>query len=128
LKKTPDQKWKDDIAGYRKKCQKIIQLSKNIRYAGVINEYGRTLAGIIQPSVKPLLTGLQVKNEFFVLSMLLTLRKDQLKSLGNLNFILLKHQKVTLIAFQQKKITFYVSIDALEKNIEMLVSKIKKII
>ena len=67
LVKTPQQKWKDAIVSYRKKCQKILGLSKSIRYAGIINEYGRTLTGMVRPKVIPLWSSEQVKNEFFII-------------------------------------------------------------
>ncbi len=69
--KTPAEKWKDTIIGYRKTCQKIIQVSKSVRYAGIINAYGRTLTGIVRSDVKPLLKSEQIKNEFFFLFCLL---------------------------------------------------------
>ena len=53
--KTPADKWKDTVVKYRKQCQSILKISKNIRYAGVINVYGRTLTGIVNPKLKPLL-------------------------------------------------------------------------
>jgi len=45
-----------------------------------------------------------------------------------LDFMQLSHPKVTVLAFQRKNITFYVSIDVKTKNIETLISKIKKIL
>jgi hypothetical protein len=128
LVKTPQQKWKDAIISYRKKCQKILGLSKSIRYAGIINEYGRTMTGIIRPKVIPLWSSEQVKNEFFIISTLMTLRKNYTNKVGELDFMLLSHPKVTILAFQRKNITYYVSIDVKTKNIETLVSKIKKIL
>jgi len=95
MAKTPEQKWKETIIGYRKKCQKILDVSKNIRYVGVINEYGRTLTGIIRPGVKPLLKSDQVRNEFFIISTLMVLRKILDGSLGKLDFIIIKHQKAS---------------------------------
>ena len=64
--KTPQQKWKEAIVSYRKKCQKILAISKSIRYAGIINEYGRTLTGLVRPNTIPLWSAEQVKNEFFI--------------------------------------------------------------
>jgi len=58
----------------------------------------------------------------------MTLRKSYAKKIGALDFILLSHPKVTILAFQRKNITYYVSIDIKTKNIENLVSKIKKIL
>ena len=126
--KTPAEKWKTTVINYRKKCQKIIETSKNVRYAGVINQYGRTLAGIVRPDVKPLLKSEQVKNEFFILSTLMNLRKDSESSVGKLNFVVLDHQKVSIIIFQKNKITYYVSIDKSAKEIKSIISKIKKLI
>jgi hypothetical protein len=126
--KTPQEKWKESIISYRKKCQKILSLSKSIRYAGIINEYGRTLTGLVRPNTIPLWSAEQVKNEFFIISTLMTLRKSYAKKVGVLDFMQLSHPKVTVLAFQRKNITFYVSVDVKTKNIETLISKIKKIL
>ena len=126
--KTPQQKWKDSIIAYRKKCQKILNLSKSIRYAGIINEYGRTLTGMVRPNTIPLWSAEQVKNEFFIISTLMTLRKSYAKKVGILDYMHLSHPKVTILAFQRNNITYYISIDVKTKNIESLISKIKKIL
>jgi len=126
--KTPAEEWKDKIIEYRKKCQSIIQVSKSVRYAGAINQYGRTLTGIVRPDVKPLLKSEQVKNEFFVLSTLMNLRKDSEKAVGKLNYVLLEHNKVSIVILQKEKITFYVSIDRNTKDIPLIINQIKKLI
>ena len=53
MKKTPTDRWQNTIINYKKQCQNILKLSNNIRYAGVINAYGRTLTGVIKPNLKP---------------------------------------------------------------------------
>ena len=126
--KTASDKWKNTILKYKKQCQTILQISSNIRYAGVINNYGRTLTGIIKPNLKPLLKSEEVKHEFFIISTLFSLRKDNGHSLGKLDHIVLKHSKVNIIVFQKNDITFYVSINSKEKNLEKIISIIKKTI
>ena len=126
--KTPAEKWKEQIVQFRKKCQKIIELSKSIRYAGIVNNYGRTLTGIVRPNVKPLLKSEQVKNEFFIISTLMTLRKDTANAVGKLDYVLLQHQKVSIVIFQKNNMTYYISIDRREKSIDKIISSIKKII
>jgi len=126
--KTPAEKWKDSIINYRKKCQKIIKVSKNVRYSGVINAYGRTLTGIVRPDVTPLLKSEQIKNEFFILSTLMNLRKGATNAVGKLNYVLLEHQKVSIVIFQKNDMTFYVSIDGKAKDVKLIISKIKKLI
>ena len=126
--KTPADKWKDIVVKYRKQCQSILKISKNIRYAGVINVYGRTLAGIVNPKLKPLLKSEQVKNEFFILSTLMSLRKDTSKTVGKLEHVILQHQKVIILILQKNDITFYISINRNERGVEKLISLIKKVI
>lgn len=128
MNKTPQQKWNDAIINFRKKCQQIMKVSKSVRYVGVINEYGRTLTGIIRPGVKPLLKSEQVKNEFFIISTLMTLRRAPDSPLGNLDYVVLKHQRVSIIAFQRNNITYYVSISGKEKALNQIIPKIKKLI
>jgi len=128
MQKTPQQKWNNSIIKFRKKCQQIMKVSKSIRYVGVINEYGRTLSGIIRPSVKPLLKSEQVKNEFFIISTLMTLRKSSNSPLGKLDYVVFKHQKVSVLAFQRNKETYYISISGKEKKLNIIIPKIKKLI
>ena len=128
MQKTPTDKWQNTIINYKKQCQSIIQISNNIRYVGVINNYGRTLTGIIKPNLKPLLKSEEVKNEFFIVSTLISLRQASDSSVGKLDYMLLKHSKVHIVILHKKEITFYISINPKEKNFEQLVSKIKKTI
>jgi len=126
--KTPAEIWQNKIVQYKKKCQNILGLSNNIRYAGVINAYGRTLTGIVRPNVKPMLKSEQVKNEFFIISTLMTLRKDTTNVIGKLDYVILQHQKVSIVILQNFDMTYYISIDRTEKDINKLITSIKKII
>ena len=126
--KTPADKWKDTIIKYRKRCQSILKLSNSIRYTGVINVYGRTLTGIVRSNLKPLLKSEQVKNEFFIMSTLMSLRKDTSDGVGKLEHVVLQHQKVTIVIIHKNDVTYYVSINRKEKGLEKIISSIKKTI
>jgi len=128
VKKTPAEKWKIIISKYKKQCQNILKISNNVRYAGVINLYGRTLTGIVNPKLKPLLKSEQIKNEFFILSTLMTLRKDSANSVGKLEHAILQHQKVTIVILQKNNITYYVSVERNTKNLNKIISSMKKIV
>jgi hypothetical protein len=128
VKKTPAEKWKIIIGKYKKQCQNILKISNNVRYAGVINLYGRTLTGIVNPKLKPLLKSEQIKNEFFILSTLMTLRKDSANSVGKLEHVILQHQKVTIVILQKNNITYYVSVERNTKNLNKIISSMKKIV
>lgn len=124
---TPDQKWKNTIIKYRKNCQRILDLSKSIRYVGVINEYGRTLTGIIKQDLKPLLKQEDAKNEFFIISNLITLRQSQANAFGPLDHAVIKHKKAVLVCIPDNKVVYYVSLEPSAKYAE-IVRKIKAIV
>ncbi len=126
--KTPADKWKNMITKYKKQCQSILKLSNSIRYVGIINVYGRTLTGIINPNLKPLLKSEHLKNEFFIVSTLMSLRKDTSITFGKLEHVILQHQKVILVILNKNNITYYISINRKEKSVEKIISLIKKII
>ncbi len=126
MTKTPADKWRGIITKHKKQCQKIMEISDSIRYAGIINAYGRTLTGIVRPNLKPLLKSEQVKNEFFIVSTLMSLRKDTGSTVGKLEHVVLQHQKVSIVILHKNNMTYYVSINRKEKNLEKIISLIKK--
>ena len=126
--KTPADKWQNTILKYKKQCQTILEISNNIRYVGAINNYGRTLTGVIRPNLKPLLKSEEVKHEFFIISTLFSLRKNGTNSLGKLDHIILKHSKVNIVIFQKNNVTFYVSVNSKEKSLDKIIALIKKTI
>ena len=128
--KTPAEKWQQDISIHRKKCQKILLSSKSVRYVGLINEYGRTLTGIIRPGINIFLKSEPARNEFFLISTLLSMRKINDYAIGDLDFAVFKHSKVTLIAFQRKEGIYYVSVNknVPPNSLSKIISKIKKLI
>jgi len=126
--KTPADKWKNMVTKYRKQCQNILGISTSIRYAGIINVYGRTLTGLVRPNLKPLLKSEQVKNEFFIISTLMSLRKNTASTVGKLEHLVIQHQKITIVILQKNDITYYVSINRKEKGVDKIISSIKKII
>ena len=128
--KTPIQKWDADIAIHRKKCQKVLLISKSIRYVGLINQYGRTMTGIIKEGTNPLLKSGQVRNEFFLISTLLSMRRVHYPAIGDFDFAIFKHKKVTLLLFQRKEGTYYISIDKRARfdSLAKIIEKIKKLI
>ena len=128
MSKTPEQKWKDSIITHRKKCQQILTISKSIRYVGVINEYGRTLTGIIKSGIKPILKPEDAKNEFFIVSNLITLRHIQSKAFGTLDHIVLQHKKAVIVCIPNGNNVYYVSINPVAKSLDDTIRKIKSLI
>ena len=130
MQKTPNQRWNAQVSKHKKKCQSIIQLSKSIRYVGLINEYGRTLTGIIRPGLRTLLTNEPARDEFFLVSTLLTMRNKTITALGKMDYALFRHGKITIIAFQRKEGIYYISLNqsVVPNSLYQIITKIKKII
>ena len=120
--------WTKSIVVHRKKCEMILSFSKNIRYAGVFNEYGRTISGKIRPGVKPLFSSNSVREEFFAIASIMKLRRKSSKELGNVEFIQITHKKINILLFYKNYMTYYITINSKRKPTTMLINKIKKII
>ena len=120
--------WTKSIVVHRKKCEMILSFSKNIRYAGVFNEYGRTISGKIRPGVKPLFSSNAVREEFFAIASIMKLRRKSAIELGNVEFIQITHKKINILLFYKNYLTYYVTINSKTKPTVMLINKIKKLI
>ena len=122
------QSWSKTVTQNRTKCEKILAISNDIRYAGVFNEYGRTISGKIRPGVKPIFSPDSVRHEFFAIASMMRLREKTSKDLGNAEFISITHKKINILLFHKKGITYYITINKKIKSDNLLINKIKKII
>jgi len=57
----------------------------------------------------------------------MSLRKNT-STVGKLEYMILQHQKITIVVLQKNDMTYYVSINRKEKGLEKIISSIKKII
>ena len=120
--------WAKTVIQNRKKCEKILESSKDVRYAGVFNEYGRTISGKIRPGVKPIFSPDSVRHEFFAIATMMRLREKTSKILGDVEFISITHKKINILLFYKNRITYYVTINKKNKLNTLLINKIRKII
>tara|TARA_B110000014_G_scaffold251897_1_gene229635 strand:+ start:222 stop:644 length:423 start_codon:yes stop_codon:yes gene_type:complete len=120
--------WMNIISTHRKKCEKIISLSNDIRYVGVFNEYGRTIVGKIRPGIKPMFSPNAVREEFFAVTSILRLRQKSVKGLGELEYIFMRHKNMNVLLFSQNNITYYITINSKTNLTSILINKIKKLI
>ena len=127
--KTPADKWTEKIAKYRQTSQSIMKLSHSIRYVGVINEHGRTLTGVIKPHIKPMLDSKQIRDELYIIASLLSLRSGSATDgVGRLDHITIQHQKVSIVVLQKNQTIYYMTINRKEKDLEKIISEVKRII
>ena len=121
-------KWENTIIEYKKRCNIIMSFSKSIRYVGVMNEYGKTLSGILKSGIRPLYSKKYTRDEFFAISSFMKLRDKSALSIGELNYVMLNHQKIISLIFQHRKIIYYVTFEKKSIPTELLIRKIKKVI
>ena len=120
--------WAKTVTQNRKKCEKILESSKDVRYAGVFNEYGRTISGKIRPGVKPIFSPDSVRHEFFAIASMMRLREKSSKVLGDLDSISIIHKKINILLFYKNGITYYITINKKNKLNTNFISNLEKII
>jgi|TARA_B110000014_G_C20052356_1_gene547499 hypothetical protein len=120
--------WSKTVTIHRKKCEKIMLFSKEIRYVGVFNEYGRTISGKIRSGVKPIFSPIAVREEFFAIASVMRLREKSTKALGGVEHILINHKKINILLLYRNGVTYYITISSKSKPTFALIKKIKKII
>ena len=111
-------------------CKQILEISPNIRYIGIINKFGRTLAGQLRNGIVPFLKHEDMKNELYVHSMIYNLRKNYEKSVGETQFILISNSLVDIVSFYSNDLIYYISLEkTLDKNeLYPLIDKIKNLV
>ena len=102
-------------AQYKTNCRKILEVSPKIRYVGITNKFGRTIAGQLRIGITPLLKTEEMRNELFVHSMIYNIRKSYEKSIGETEFMFISNENVDIISFYIDELVYYMTID---KNID----------
>ncbi|MEK0339528.1 MAG: DUF6659 family protein [Nitrosopumilus sp.] len=89
----------DKIRDYVKLCNVIKELDPKIRFAGVINERGRLVAGGMKEGVKPLERQKEDEVLFMELALKAKMRKEFDKQLGSVNFAMSLREKTIAMSF-----------------------------
>ncbi len=97
---------------YKDACDRILGLNPKIRYAGIVNRFGKTIAGSIRNGVKPLFKPEEARDEFFLTAVRESMRERFYNSLGKSSFTLTVHEKVDIISFlYDNRYIVYISLD-----------------
>jgi hypothetical protein len=100
-----------DIPLYKQECSNILAISPRIRYAGIMNKFGRTLAGRLRKGVIPLLKPDEARNEHFIEATRNQLRKNFEKSIGREEYTLTENEKVKIFTLSSQEHFYYVTVD-----------------
>lgn len=115
------------VFDYTKICQSILDLEKKIRFAGVINQRGRLVAGGMKENVKPLENQKDDEMIFMELALRIKMRKEFDKQLGPVNFAMASRQRALAMSFLLNDDILYVVAEP-DSNYGILPKKILKII
>jgi hypothetical protein len=100
-----------DTPLYKQECRNILAVSPRIRYAGIINKFGRTLAGGLRKGVVPLLKPDEARNEHFIEATRNQLRKSFEKSIGQEEYTLTENEKVKILTLSSEEYFYYITMD-----------------
>jgi len=104
---------RDERAVNQEKCISILKMSEKIRYAGIINRFGRTVTGKLKNGIRPLLTPEQARDERYIESTRQQLRKALNTTIGKSIFTIEKNENVTflLIPEETQDLFYYITIE-----------------
>jgi hypothetical protein len=100
-----------DIQLYKQKCNNILAISTRIRYAGIMNKFGRTLAGGLRKGVVPLLKPDEARNEHFIEATRNQFRRNFERSIGREEYTLTENEKVKILTMSSEDHFYYVTLD-----------------
>ena len=86
------------IFDYVKVCDSVLAVDSKIRFAGVINERGRLVAGGMRPNVEPLESEKDDEMIFMELALRVKMRKEFDKQLGCVNFAMASRERALALS------------------------------
>ena len=115
------------IFDYTKICEHILQLDEKIRFAGIINQRGRLVAGGMKENVEPLENEKDDEMIFMELALRVKMRKEFDRQLGPVNFAMASRERALAMSFIINEDILYVVAEP-DADYGTLPKKILKII
>ena len=120
-------KMADKIYDYPKVCDSILAIDSKVRFAGVINERGRLVAGGMKANVAPLESEKDDEMIFMELALRVKMRKEFDKQLGCVNFAMASRERALAISVPLGEDILYV-VSEPDTDFGLLPKKILEII
>ncbi len=100
-----------DAQKYKERCNQILGISPHIRYAGLMNKFGRTMAGGLRKGVVPLLSPEEARNEYFIEASRSRMRKSFENSIGKTEYTYTENEKVKILTVPGGEDFYYITMD-----------------
>ncbi len=94
---------------YTKICNQIMSLNSKIRFAGIINERGKLVAGGMKEGIAPLESEKDDEMLYMELALRIRMRKEFDKQLGPVKFALASREKALALSFLINSDILYVA-------------------
>jgi hypothetical protein len=117
-----------DTSKHKERCNSVLSISSRIRYAGVVNKFGRTLAGSLRRGVTPLLNPDEARNEYFIEATRSQLRKSLEGSIGKTEYSYTENERVKIITIPAHDHFYYITMDKETPASELaaIIDKVRK--
>jgi hypothetical protein len=120
----------EETRKHRENCRRILAISSKIRYVGIMNKFGRTMAGQLRKDMIPLFKPEEARNENFIEATRIQLRKSFEESIGKTEYAFTENEKVKILTFPNESNFYYITLD---KNTEFhefiqIVESVKKLV
>jgi uncharacterized protein DUF6659 len=119
-----------ETAKYKQKCNSVLAISANIRYAGIMNKFGRTIAGSLRKGVTPMLNHEEARNEYFIEATRNQLRRSFERSIGKTEYSLTENEKVKILTFPKDDSFYYITMDKTTpaSDVTSIIEKVRKLL
>lgn len=111
---------------YDQKCKKLLEYDE-IRFAGLINNMGRLVAGGFKPGISPLEDDAERKKMYMELALRVSMRKDFDYSLGPVKYAASRREKAVMLSFPMNSNVLLVSAEP-NVDIDKTANKIIKLV
>lgn len=111
---------------YDQKCKKLLDYDE-IRFAGLINNMGRLVAGGFKPGISPLEDDAERKKMYMELALRVSMRKDFDYCLGPVKYAASRREKAVMLSFPLNSNVLLVSAEP-DVDIDKTANKIIKLV
>ncbi|MBI3842321.1 MAG: hypothetical protein HY295_04145 [Thaumarchaeota archaeon] len=111
---------------FDQKCKKLLQ-EKEIRFAGLINNMGRLVAGGFKEEIKPLEDDAERQKMYMELALMVSMRKEFDYSLGPVKYSASRREKAIMMSFPINNNVLLISAEP-DSDIDRTANKIMKLI
>lgn len=119
-----------DTQKSREKCLQVLAISPKIRYAGIMNAFGRTVAGALRKGVTPLLKPEEARSEYFIEASRSQMRRQFEQSIGRTEYTLTENEKVKILTVPGRDRFIYVTMDkdTPPPEVSKIIESVKKMV